>query len=113
MAIFKIPLRTDLTHYEFSITLDGVAYLLELRWNTREEAWYLDIRLEDKTDVVTGIKVVLGFPLGRRSQHAKRPPGILLALDTSGRDIEPGISDLGGRVELLYLDKAEQQELTA
>jgi hypothetical protein len=102
-----IPLRPDLTHYDLGITLDGVAYLLELRWNTREEAWYLDLRLEDGTDVVTGLKVVVSFPLGRRSQHPKCPPGILLAVDTSGGQKDPGIADLGDRVQLLYFERAE------
>jgi hypothetical protein len=102
-----IPLRPDLTHYDLGVTLDGVAYLLELRWNTREEAWYLDVRLEDGTDVVTGIKVVVGFPLAARSAHAKLPPGALFASDTSGKNQDPGIADLGNRVRLYYIPAAE------
>jgi hypothetical protein len=106
MAV-TLPLRPDLTHYDFGISLDGTSYLLELRWNTREEAWYLDIRLEDGTDVVLGIKVVVDFILGRRSQHPARPPGVFFAVDTSGRRQDPGISDLGARVQLLYFEAAE------
>ncbi len=107
MAVYELPLRADLTHYDFETTLDGVAYVLELRWNVRDEAWYLDVRLADGTDVVVGVKVVLEWPLGTRSRHASRPPGQLVAFDTSGVRDEPKIDDLGSRVKLLYFDLAE------
>ncbi len=30
-----------------------------------------------------------------------------MALDTSGKDIDPGLNDLGGRVQLLYIPNSD------
>jgi hypothetical protein len=109
--ILEIPLRPDLAHYDFSYTLDEVTYLFEFRWNSREEAWYFDLRLEDETDVLNGVKVVLGYPMGIRSRNANRPPGQLVAFDTSGRNEEAGLEDLGSRVIILYYDLEEVNEM--
>lgn len=113
MSVIQLPLRTDLTHYDFGITLDGVAYNFELRWNTRDEAWFLDLRLESGEAVYTGIRVVINWPLALRCRHESHPPGQLLAVDTSGKDAEPGIDDFGSRVLLLYYDAAQITELRA
>lgn len=97
-----IPLRSDLTDYEFGITLDRINYVLRFVWNTRERAWYFDISTEDAEPIVMGSKLVVDAALARRSQDPRRPPGYLIAVDTSGRHADPGIADLGARVQLLY-----------
>jgi hypothetical protein len=107
MAILELTLKPLLPHYDLTTTLDGVSYTLEFRWNTRDSSWFMSIRLEDGTDVVNGVKVVVGYPLGFRSRHASRPPGMFQALDTSGKKQDPGINDLGARVRLYYFDLAE------
>jgi hypothetical protein len=111
MPIIELPLRADLTHYDFELSLDGVAYVFELRWNIRDDAWYLDLRLADGTDVVNGAKIVLEWPIGSRCKHASRPPGMLVAFDSSGRREEARIDDLGTRVRVLYFDEEATDEL--
>jgi hypothetical protein len=107
MATQRIPLRPDLAHYEFAVALDKVTVIFELRWSVREEAWYLDVKDEDGTVIYAGIKVVVALPLGRRCRDPRFPPGILMALDTSGRNEDPGLKDLGDRVQLLYFEAAD------
>lgn len=111
MAVSDIPNRTDLTHYELSVVLDGVTYVLEFRWNLRDAAWYFDIRLEDETNVANGIKVVINWPLLRGLRSDSRPPGELFAFDTSGAGFDPVIDNLGSTVKLSYYDATSLAEL--
>lgn len=102
-----IPLRSDLTHYDLQVILDGLVYTLEFRWNTRESSWYMDIKTEDETLILASIKVVIDTPLGKRCADARMPPGVLLAQDSSDAKIEAGVNDLGARVILLYFEASE------
>jgi len=113
MSMFVLPLRTEFTHYSFVQTYDGISYNFELHYNTREEAWYLDLRLEDGTDIRTGIKVVVDFPLAKRSKHEKMLPGMLVCFDSSGKRLDPTIDDLGSRIRMLYFDESETESLKA
>jgi hypothetical protein len=104
---FVIPTSTTLPHYEIRVDLDGVPYTLEFRWNARDGAWYMHVKNEDDTHLVSGVKVVIGIPLGVRSANAEMPFGVLIALDTSGADEQPGIDELGERVLLYYYSATE------
>lgn len=104
---YTLPLRSDLTHYDMQLTLDGVAYTFEFRWNTRAGAWFMDIQTDEGEHIVSSIKVVIDLPLGARSRDARKPAGALFAVDTSGKGLDPGVSDLGERVQLVYFTKAE------
>jgi hypothetical protein len=102
-----IPCDPSLTSYVMQTVLDGITYTLAFHWNTREEAWYFDIQTADRTPLVSGIKIVVGFPLGFRTPNANKPPGLFTAVDTTGKKQDPGIADLGNRVKLLYLSEDE------
>lgn len=102
-----IPLRPDLLHYEMQVSLDETVYTLELQWSGREEAWYLNVRTEAGEPIYSGIKVVVDHPLGMRCRDVRFPPGMLVAHDTTGARQDPGIEDLGARVQLLYHEAAE------
>jgi hypothetical protein len=102
--IYKIPVRGDLPSHTVKVTLEGKKYGLAFRWSERESAWYMSISLEDATPIASGIKVVLGPVLNARVVRDDAPPGGFLAYDTSGQDQEAGETDLGSRVELIYVD---------
>lgn len=103
----RIPVRPGLTYFTTEITLDGANYALLLRWNLREEAWYMDVLDEPQTTVlVGGLKLVADYPLGI-PRTGRMPPGLFVALDTTGEGIDPGIDDLGDRVKLLYYSADE------
>lgn len=97
-----LPTRTDYPHYEFEIDLEDVTFIFEFMWNGRDEAWYMSIFDVTKTPLLSGRKVVLGFPLLSRFRDPRLPKGEINAIDTTGSNIEPGLSDLGARVRLLY-----------
>ncbi len=110
MGAYLLPLRSELTHYDFEVELEGRTYGFELRWNERDGGWYLSVFTGEEEPLLTGRRVVLGFPLLGRSRDARMPPGELEAIDTTGSGKEPGLSELGVRVQLLYTDSGDLPE---
>lgn len=107
MAVI-LPCRTDINHYDMQVVLDGVAYTLEFHWSYREESWFLDVKTEAGDPIYVGQKVVIDWGLGRgRCRDPRFPPGLIIAVDSTSRDENPGLNDLGGRVQLLYYPAAE------
>lgn len=97
----------DVSSYVQRTTLDGVEYVLRFDWNDREGRWYMTLADRDGEPIANGVKVVCGWPLLRRSADARAPAGMLMAVDQSGQGLDPGLSELGGRVPLVYFDAAE------
>lgn len=88
--------------------LGGREYLLSFQWSQRAGRWLFTLADQDSADIVTGQPVVVDWPLlGRRVVDARRPPGELVAVDTTGAGADPGFADLGARVVLVYFDPAE------
>jgi hypothetical protein len=111
--MLEIPLRSDLPHFDVQAVLDDVTFTLEFRWNTREGFWYMSILTDGGDPIITSIKCVVDWPLGRRTPDPRRPRGVLSLIDTSGGQVDPsfdpdtGKGDLGDRVQLLYFEAAE------
>lgn len=103
----EIPLPNSVPLFELQIELDGVTYSLELRWNARAGAWFAHLRDAEGGVLVMGRRVVVDFPLFSRTQKAGAPPGQLVAVDTSGKQQDPVLDDLGARVRLIYVTEAE------
>ena len=104
---FLIPTKTDLPRYDFEIELEGATYTFSFDWNDRDEGWYLSVFNAAKNPLIQGRRIVIQYPLLDPHRDSQLPPGVLLADDTSGQNIEPGFEDLGGRVKLLYFSSAE------
>ncbi len=104
MSALILPVDASAPHYDVQVVLEGATYLLELRWNERSTAWSLSISDVAGKLLVAGRRVVLGANLLGRSADARLPPGILVAVDSSGTDQEAGRDDLGGRVQLVYIE---------
>lgn len=107
MTVLQLPLRTDLPHYSFSMELDGVAFVLEWRWNARAGFWFFSLLDAEGTPLVVGRKVVPDFPLLARFRDPRLPRGLLMVQDTTGKGTPPGVNELGSRVVVLYADVAE------
>ena len=105
--IVQIPTSQHLAYYTQKTSLDGQTYTLEFRWNAREESWYLNILTDTEETVAMGIKLVVDWSLIRRVTDVKAPPGVLMAVDTTGSGVDPAFDELGTRVVLLYFDEAE------
>lgn len=98
----RIPFRVSDNNYTLVIPVDNVPILFEVHWNSQEDnnvgGWYMSLYEQNQTPIATGIKIVLGVNLGRRSTHPFFRSYLLRAFDTSGQNKDPGFDDLGNRV---------------
>jgi hypothetical protein len=96
-----------LADVQMPATLDGITYLLCIRWNARQGAWYLVVEDGAGESVVAGShRLVVDAPL-YRYQLGRGPPGIFVLEDTSGAGLEADFDALGERCLLHYLSLAE------
>ena len=97
-----IPLVPSIPWYRITTQIADTPYIFDVRWNVRDAAWYFDLFEIDETPIASGIKIVLGVPLGRRIKHALMRCGAFVAKDISGKWKDAGLDDLGTRVQLRY-----------
>jgi hypothetical protein len=102
-----LPTRSDLARYTFDVALDDVTFRFSFEWNDRDEGWYMSIADTNGVPLLSGRRIVLGYPLISIYRNPALPAGALVAIDTSSKDEEPGFADLGRRVKLLYITRAE------
>jgi hypothetical protein len=106
MATVIIPCDPVLPFWTQTTTLDGVPYLLNFRFNSREQCYYLNISSADATiDYVIGMKIVSNFFLLR---PWTTPPGEMMCI-AQGDDSPPGLGDMadGGRCKLIYIEATD------
>lgn len=102
MATVSLPIEPSNPWQEFGCALSGEQFNFLLRWNARDEAWYLDVLRENGEAIREGIKVVLGVLLGGRVVDPEFPPGVLQAVDLTNAGGEATLDDLGDRVQIYY-----------
>lgn len=118
----RIPTSTELSIYRQTTSLDGRDYIFRFRWNQREGTWFFSLSDAEDDPIVEGVKVIVQLPLLRLVTDPRKPPGIILALDTQAEETDfsaspkttaqdPGLFELGERVTLLYFTEAEVAEL--
>jgi hypothetical protein len=108
MATIVIPTDTSHLFWTQTTTLDGVPYLLEFRYNSREGCYYMSISSADAATVyIQGLKLVPDFPL---LQQFATPPGeIIVASFSATDDSPPKLGELGEgqRCSLTYIEQAD------
>ncbi len=104
MATLLLPVRCEVPFSYFDVDLEGASYTIETRWNERAGLWFLSVSDKDGVPISAGRAVVLGADLLGKTVDARRPPGVILAIDSTGEDIEAGRDDLGARVQILYIE---------
>lgn len=118
----RIPTSTTFPFYSQTTTLDGQDYVFRFLWNQREGTWFFSLLDADEDPIVEGLKVVVNLPLLRLVTDERKPPGVLLAVDTTAPEVDrtagekvlaldPGLEELGERVLLLYFSEAEIESL--
>lgn len=100
MAI-SVPFITSRTNYTLAVPIDDEQILFDVRWNSRDAAWYLDIYEADDSIIALNVKVVVGIRLAKRSQHEFFQNHIIIAVDTANTGKDPGFDDLNTRVLLV------------
>lgn len=107
MATISLPVRNDLPHFTFNCELEGQTYGFEFWWNDRLPGWFMSISTVDGTLVLSGVRLSEGFPLTARFKDSRLPPGAIMAIDTTGRQADPRLEDLGARTQLAYIESAD------
>ena len=102
-----LPLTPSVARYQFATVLAGIPCVIDARWNSRDNAWYLDIADTEETPIINGMKVVLGVHLGRRAVHDLFTKGVFVAADLTGDGIDATYDDFGQRVEIRYYTNFE------
>lgn len=110
--IVELPLRPSVGYYRFATPIGDSTYIFDVRWNTTEEAWYVNIHEQDQTPIVYGIKIVLGTYLGRRINHRLFRQGVFVAADTTDEGQDATFDDLGVRVVVRYIPQDDLLVLT-
>src|SRR3990172_3141789 len=95
-----LPFIPSVAFYRFGTVLDGDPYIFDVRWNSRDAAWFFDLFELDETPIILGVKVVLGAYLGRTANHPLMNAGVIVARDVDGKDVEAGFDDIGTHVEV-------------
>lgn len=104
MAIRVINTDSELSSYTQRTILDGREYLLTFQWNQRLAKWTLSLADQDGVSIADGLLLVADFPINRRLTDRRAPPGLIIPMDTSESGLDPGLTDLGDRVLLIYVD---------
>lgn len=102
-----LPVAPSDPNNQFQVSLNDDVYTFDVRWNTRDEAWYFDLTDAEGRVIVAGVKIVLGALLGRRSSHPFFRQNVLVAIDTTLENRDPGFDDLGTRVLLKHMTAGE------
>lgn len=99
--------------FDVRVDLDGVEYLLVFRYLQRTDRWAFSVYTGDGTAIREGAACLLSVRQLMGNTHPSRPPGELIFVDSSQKGLEAGFEDLGARVTLQYLSKAEVVTLYA
>lgn len=102
MAILRIPTRNDIPFYTLRIELEGVLYILNIRYNERMDLWAMDILNDEELPVVSGVLLLTGVPLLNNIVKEGLPPGDFFLLDRQDNDRNATRELLGDEVNLFY-----------
>lgn len=111
-----IPVPKNVPSLRQSRVLDGTEYELRLVWNMRA-GWFLGLNDEAGEPIFHLRALTVGNDLLASVRYdARCPPGVLVALDATGTQAEPGYldlvagsssNDLQGTVALVYIPRNE------
>lgn len=103
----SIATPTGNPNFDVTAVLDGETYTLYFKWNVRWSTWFLEVHDEDDENVlIAGVALRADYGLAAYFT-GRAPPGMFVAVDTSGQGLDPGLNDLGARVQVQYFSAGE------
>ena len=110
---YTLPHVGDTADEIFTTNLEGEKFQVRIRWNTRDEAWYIYIGYEGLPVTFTsklnaGMNVLKGY-----EARVGTPNGAILLADTESLYGRPSRDNMGSskRFKLLYLTQEEYKEV--
>ena len=101
-----IPL-TPTASSQFTITIEGINLSLKVNWNSKEEAYRLDIFTDTLNPILLGLKLLPTVNLTGQYLDSRLPTGEFFCVDIESKGVRPSFEDLGARVQLWYLTEEE------
>ena len=107
----SIPLVTSQNNYRLAVPLQNETFLFDVRCNTRDAAWYFDLRREDETPILMNNKVVVGARPGHSSNDSFYKTRVMQVVDISDTGVDPSYDELGTRVLVVVSEPNELSPL--
>lgn len=86
----------------FTVSLAGDVFRILIRYNGRDDRYYLSIFDEDDDPIVESVRVVVDHPLLARVSDVRRPKGDLFASNVGGGD-HASFGKLGDTIDLVFV----------
>ena len=100
-TLYDIELPNQDPCFSFDTVLDGKTYYFRMRFNTRVNLWYVDIKDKDFNSIVNGVPCYSNRPLFSYVPDPSLPKGLMILLHADKTDDADRFS-LGLDVKLLY-----------
>lgn len=97
---YEIPFSA--TPQTFTITLNGIAYKLTVKWNTIAQAWVMDIGNASNNPIVQGIPLITGADLLAQYQYLGIGGSIICQTDNDTNAV-PTYDNLGKTSHVFYI----------
>lgn len=106
MASVVVPLVNTPGFYTMNLALNGQVYGLNVRWNLRMGRWILDVLDSTGNVLVQGLPILEEQALTSRfvNRIPGLPPGGFVAIDGTGKRLDPTDITLGTDVQLIYVE---------
>lgn len=103
----------DTVDFKYRVNLEGVAYDIRTRWNSRSESWFLYIGPTGR-DPALKTRITTNQNLLSSYTNNNLPSGKLYLLDVEKTFGRPSVDDVGlnKRFRLLYLNSDETDFIT-
>lgn len=98
-----IPLSNRDPIFEQVVTLEEIDYTLRFLWNGRVGCWYCQVEDQGGLILAAYRKITVDRPWIPHDTTDGLPPGLLWFFTRDGGGIDPGLTDLGEKVQLAYI----------
>lgn len=93
------------------VLLGGIALLLELNWNTRNESWHISLFDLDEEPILQGIKITDRVSPTKRYTDLRLPEGNIYCAKVNKRATGITRTNLGTDYKLIYASKEEEADV--
>ena len=112
MAVLLIPTTfpSEGDPYVERVLLEGAGYRLRFVYNSRDLAWYIDVKDDEDVGIITGRRITTNTDILKVvADITRRPPGALgaVALNTMSPQ-EPTLDTFGSSIPLLYVESGTE-----
>ena len=106
MANLVLPFDNSEGFYTARVTLQNAVFNFTLRWNLRMARWILDVLDANGTPLVVGLPILTQQMLTDRfrGRIPGLPAGRFIAIDGTGKQLDPDSVTFGHDVQLLYIE---------